>query len=684
MNLFSKLNLRLQLLAAFALVVALLGGAGVFANQRLASTAAAYDTLLSKTVAAQDLAISVNTAFITRHKVLKDAYLFNTNADKVKSTEDQLTAADREIAQDLTDLSKNAVLGPEELQLVKQARTDYATYVAASNAALATIHEPGDPYTVQQAAAALTSGKDRPVSASLDSLQAKLGDDVRQDAARNQAEAGQAYLLTRIVGIVGVVASLGIALLLARSIVGATAVVARAAQQLATVELPALAAAAAALAEGDLTHKLRITAQPLQLRRKDELGKMAGDFNLAIAALQQVGSAFDNMTAQLHQLVGDVQHTAVSLADASAQLGMSANQASSSVQQVTQVSQNVAQGAQVTSQSAQQTNVAVEELVRAIDAISRGASDQAAQLQAASRTTTQMVSGVEAVAAKTSSVAEASQQTRAAAEKGGTAVRETTSAMDQINTVVSEAAGKVQQLGNLGEKIGAVVQTIDDIAEQTNLLALNAAIEAARAGEHGKGFAVVADEVRKLAERSSRETKQIAELIRQVQDGTREAVEAMQAGASKIEHGTAKAGQAGTALGEILAAVDQTVQQVGEIASAAKEMSAAARTVTGSMGSISAVVEENTASTEQMAAQSGQVSVAIQSIAAVAEEQSAATEEVTASAEEMSAQVEEMTAQAQELAQTATTLKGLVARFKTDRDAVGVTASNVLPLRRAA
>jgi len=401
-----------------------------------------------------------------------------------------------------------------------------------------------------------------------------------------------------------------------------------------------------------------------------------------------LGIAVDRMVGRLGEVVSEVKRTSDTLAKTSVQLEEATTQAAAIVQQVADAMQNMAGGSQEVSRSAQTSNEAVGRLSRAIDSISQGAAEQSRQVKAASAAASQMATRVDRVATNASELAGAGDQAKGAAKQGARAVEETVTGMAQIKEVVLQAAAKVEHLGTLGEKIGAVVETIDDIAEQTNLLALNAAIEAARAGEHGRGFAVVADEVRKLAERSQRETRAIAQLIKDVQGGTHEAVVAMQSGSSQVEDGSRRAEQARQALEEILAAVSSMARRVAEIASAAQEMASASRSVVEAMGEISAVVEANTSSTQEMTGQASVVMSASESVAAVAEENSASTEEVLASAQQMSAQVQQMSGESQELAATAEKLREIVARFKLqasqlDRPTAGAP-SKVVPLARLA
>jgi methyl-accepting chemotaxis protein len=438
------------------------------------------------------------------------------------------------------------------------------------------------------------------------------------------------------------------------------------------------------LARGDLD-------QQVKLRSRDEFGQMGealeamiayqrhmagvaeaiarGDLSAEVQPLSErdvLGHAFQQMVGNLRGLVREVHTTAEALAKTMHQFGEASAKTGLVVQQVTAAIQQVSRGSHEQASSAQETNDSVQQLDHAVGQVTGAAYEQARLVAEASATTTLMAEGIGQVAASAQTVSAASEQSKAAAERTAQAVRESVAGMAEIHSVVTSAATRVHELGALGQKIGTVVDTIDDLAEQTNLLALNAAIEAARAGENGRGFAVVADEVRKLAERSQRETKAIAALIRDVQRGTQEAISAMEQGAQQVTAGSADADRAGRTLEEVLSAVDMTVGQVNQITAQAEELACRSREVTRLMDTISGLASQTTSASEDMTGSAHGVGQSMHSIAAIAEEHSALSEELSASAEDMSTQVQDVNDQTADLAGTVEHLRKLVARFQLD------------------
>ena len=76
---WGRLALQWKLLGSFGLVLLLAGGAAAVGLYRLDTALGGYHALLDGSVAAAKQADDVNTAFVSRHKVLKDIYLFNTD-----------------------------------------------------------------------------------------------------------------------------------------------------------------------------------------------------------------------------------------------------------------------------------------------------------------------------------------------------------------------------------------------------------------------------------------------------------------------------------------------------------------------------------------------------------------------------------------------------------------------------
>ena len=322
----------------------------------------------------------------------------------------------------------------------------------------------------------------------------------------------------------------------------------------------------------------------LQARAKlsthDELGQMATAFNSMldrITSLVQTEGERDQMQRQLMQflaLVSDVgkgdltkrgtvtEDMFGNLADA---FNLMLDRFGKLLRQVKEAAERVNSSAgnlrDTSGQMAGTAKHQAEESVRALSSVEN------------------LAMSMRQVAQTAGASSESAKQVLTATERGRLAVQETVQDMQNIRAAVQRMSKQVKGLGDRSLEISQIVSTIREIASQTNLLALNAAIEAAGAGEAGARFAVVADQVRKLAENSTQATREIADLVKVIQQETQDAVVAMEQETQAVEAGSASALRTGDVFKDISEIAQRSSELAQMISKSATEQSINTETV---------------------------------------------------------------------------------------------------------
>lgn len=463
-----------------------------------------------------------------------------------------------------------------------------------------------------------------------------------------------ATLLIVIIGVLSLAFVVAFAIVITRNITRPVSMVKDRMTQLESVCLTNLGNGLNLLSKGDLSAKVEKATKSLNIEQKDEIGEMAKVFDSMLAKAQSGIDAYEITRAKIIQLsnelnkviedaknglldnrgdekkfegvykelIGGLNQTldAVILpvqdgakvlevmttgdftprvtAEYLGQHRMIKDSINGLGDSISRILKEVSDAVQATASASTQISSSSEEMAA-------GAQEQSAQTTEIAGAIEQMTSTILQTTKNAATAAEQAKSAGFAAQEGGVVIKETIEGMNRIAVVVKNAAQTVQELGASSEQIGTIVQVIDDIADQTNLLALNAAIEAARAGEQGRGFAVVADEVRKLAERTTKATKEIGDMIKKIQKDTSGAVKSMELGTAEVEKGIQFAEKSGKSLNEIIVNANSVVDVINQVAAASEEQSSAAEQISKSIEGISSVTQQSAAGVQQIARAAG-------------------------------------------------------------------------------
>ncbi|WP_182199971.1 methyl-accepting chemotaxis protein [Paraliobacillus salinarum] len=321
-----------------------------------------------------------------------------------------------------------------------------------------------------------------------------------------------------------------------------------------------------------------LTNEPLNIKRKDEIGMLV--------------LATNKMQENLQQVLQQIKQATANVTTQSEELTQSANEVQEGSKQIATTMEELSDGAESQANSATMLTESMDQLLNKIDLANK---ENVTTVKEAKRILTQT-------------------------KQGSESMDQSVEMIQSIRDTVHQSVDKVKQLNEESQEISKLVQFIQDIAEQTNLLALNAAIEAARAGEHGKGFAVVADEVRKLAEQVTQSVQGITTIVTRIQNHSDEATAVLSNGYTTVEEGSKQIKQTGEVFEKIDESYTTLVSRLQNVASHLENIVQNSSKIDTAIQDVAAVSQESAAGVEETAASSQQSLSAMEEVSYTAEE----------------------------------------------------------------
>ncbi len=352
----------------------------------------------------------------------------------------------------------------------------------------------------------------------------------------------------------------------------------------------------------------------------DELGLIATGFNRMMEVQSTTLSEIKVKVSELEQAKEDLQRQVIRLlddvegaarGDLTVRAEVTADVLGAVADSFNLTIQNLSEIVQQVREAARQVNKGAAENETFARSLSSDALRQAEELAVTLQNVQMMTESIQRVAESARDAEQVAKLAYKTAQRGNEAVQTTLAGIVNIRKTVEESTRKVKRLGEASQEISKIVGLISGVASRTNYLAINASLAAAKAGESGKEFALIADEIRQLADRAARSSREIEQIVLQIQGETNNVQLAMDTGTEQVIDGMRRAEQAAQALTDIITVSEQIDNLVRSITEDTIRQTETSRTVSHVMQTVELTAQETSE-------ESRRVSDSLQSLVAVA------------------------------------------------------------------